>query len=121
MKVVRELVKYVEPAEVYAGERRRDREIKSAGDSIVVRARRRPAVVPPAREEEPAVADPGPSARQTPQVKYVEPAEVYHQEKNRAPGGGYLHPVEQPASWAYRATGKHLMHLRCLVDNSYVR
>ena len=44
-----------------------------------------------------------------------------HQEKNRAPGGGYLHPVEQPASWTYRATGKHLMHLRCLVDNSYVR
>ena len=43
-----------------------------------------------------------------------------HQEKNCAPGGGYLHPVEQPASWAYRATGKHLMHLRCLVDNSYV-
>ena len=47
--------------------------------------------------------------------------EGIHQEKNRAPGGGYLHPVEQPASWTYRATGKHLMHLRCLVDNSYVR
>ena len=68
MKVVRELVKYVEPAEVYAGERRRHSEIESAGDSIVVRARKRPAVAPPAREEEPAVADPGPSARRTPQV-----------------------------------------------------
>ena len=43
-----------------------------------------------------------------------------HQEKNRAPGGGYLHLVEQPASWTYRATGKHLMPLRCLVDNSYI-
>ena len=56
MKVVRELVKYVEPAEVYAGERRRHSKIKSAGDSIVVRARKRPAVAPPTREEEPAVA-----------------------------------------------------------------
>ena len=44
-----------------------------------------------------------------------------HQEKNHAPGGGYLHPVEEPASWTYGMTGKHLMRLRCLVDNSYVR
>ena len=46
---------------------------------------------------------------------------LVHQEKNRAPGGGYLHLVEQPTSWTYRATGKHLMHLRCLVDHSHVR
>ena len=68
MKVVWELVKYVEPAEVYAGERRRHSEIESAGDSIVVRARKRPAVAPPAREEVPAAADPGPSTRSPPQV-----------------------------------------------------
>ena len=69
MKVVRELVKYVDPAEVYAGERRRHREIESAGDSIVLRARKRPAVVRPAREEVPAVAEPGPSSRRSTQVR----------------------------------------------------
>ena len=63
MKVIRELVKYVEPAEVFAGEGRRHSEIESERDSIVVRARNRPVVASPAREEEPAVADPGSSAR----------------------------------------------------------
>ena len=44
VRVVRELVKYVDPVDVYAGERQRHSEMTSGGDSIVVRARRRAAV-----------------------------------------------------------------------------
>ena len=48
-KVVGSLVKNVESAEVYARERRRQSEIESAGDSIVVRERKRPVKSPPAK------------------------------------------------------------------------
>ena len=47
VKVVRELVKYVDPAEVFAGERRKRGEVTSSLESDAIRFRKRATMAPP--------------------------------------------------------------------------
>ena len=55
VKVVRELVKYVDPAEVYVGEKRRHSEMDSGGQGDTIRVRKRQAVAPAGPSREPVV------------------------------------------------------------------
>ena len=50
VKVVKELVKYVDPADVFAGERRRYSEMDSGGQGDTIRLRKGQAVAPPGPE-----------------------------------------------------------------------
>ena len=58
VKVVKELVKYVDPAEVYVGERRRHSEMDSGGQGDTIRVRKRPALAPPEPLREPNAGEP---------------------------------------------------------------